>query len=271
MIIVSYRKGHNSLEKLQPFGKASLVSLGTGPHNTQVQGLDNLIGGVVIDSLDNSNSSGAISLDVVTPIRNHPMAIKIPEWRSAMFREYNTLIATDTWSDISTHMCPSNKLHNSDNIQFFDESLYRSIVGGLQYLTFTRPDISFSVNKICQFMHSPTEKHWAAIKRILRCLKSTSSHGSSLVSWCSRKHRFVSRSTTKAEYRSLAAATSELLWIRQLLKEIDLSSGSLPSLCDNLSVTYLTSYPLADILTKPLLKDRFCDLRGKLNLIPGST
>ncbi|WMV57215.1 hypothetical protein MTR67_050600 [Solanum verrucosum] len=72
-----------------------------------------------------------------------------------------------TCNDISTPMCPSNKLHNGDNTQFLDESLYRSIVGGLQYLTFTRPDISFSVNKVCQFMHSPTEKHWAAVKRIL--------------------------------------------------------------------------------------------------------
>ncbi|KAH0656713.1 hypothetical protein KY285_031595 [Solanum tuberosum] len=121
------------------------------------------------------------------------------------------------------------------------------------------------------------------------------------------KQRYVSRSTTEAEYRSLAAATSEPLWIRLLLKEIDLSSGSLPSLwCDNLSATYLTANPvfysrtkhmeidfhyirdlvqkkelrvqyisshdqLADILTKPLLKDRFCDLCGKLNLISGST
>ncbi|WMV19770.1 hypothetical protein MTR67_013155 [Solanum verrucosum] len=170
-------------------------------------------------------------------------------------------------------MCLSNKLHNSDNPQFLDESLYRSIVGGLQYLTFTRPDISFSVNKVCQFMHSPTEKHWAAVKLILRYLKSTSSHGilfskqnsqqlqgycdadsggsiddrksttgfaiflgPSLVSWCSRKQRSVSRSTTKDEYCSFSASTSELLWICLLLKEIDLSFGSLPSLwCDNLS------------------------------------
>lgn len=82
-----------------------------------------------------------------------------------------------TCSDICTLMCPSNKLHASDNTQFLEESLYRSIVGGLQYPTFARRDISFLVNKIFQFMHIPTEKRWAAVKRILRYLKSTSSHG----------------------------------------------------------------------------------------------
>uniref|UniRef100_A0A3Q7G5E5 Reverse transcriptase Ty1/copia-type domain-containing protein n=1 Tax=Solanum lycopersicum TaxID=4081 RepID=A0A3Q7G5E5_SOLLC len=125
-----------------------------------------------------------------------------------------------TCNDIYTPMFPINELHNGDNTHFLDESIYRSIVCGLKYLSFTRPDITFSVNK----------------------LKSTSSHGilfskqnsqqlqgygvffgSSFVSWCS--------------YLYLVATTSELLWIRLLFKEIDLSSSFLPLLwCDNLSM-----------------------------------
>ena len=54
---------------------------------------------------------------------------------------------------------------------------YRSVVGALQYLTLTRPDISFAVNKVCQFLHSPTTTHWSAVKRILRYVKGTLSTG----------------------------------------------------------------------------------------------
>ncbi|XP_026450683.1 uncharacterized protein LOC113350777 [Papaver somniferum] len=58
-----------------------------------------------------------------------------------------------------------------------DATEYRIIVGALQYLTFTRPDIAYVVKKACQFMHAPTEFHWALVKRILRYLKHTSTYG----------------------------------------------------------------------------------------------
>ena len=51
------------------------------------------------------------------------------------------------------------------------------MVGALQYATLTRPEISFAVNKVCQFMAKPLESHWAAVKMILRYLKGTLSHG----------------------------------------------------------------------------------------------
>ena len=58
-----------------------------------------------------------------------------------------------------------------------DPSLYRSIVGASQYVTITRPDISFFVNKSYQFMAHPTSTHWLFVKRILRYLEGTSTHG----------------------------------------------------------------------------------------------
>jgi len=55
-----------------------------------------------------------------------------------------------------------------------DPSLYRSTVG---YLSLTQPDLAFAVSCVCQFMHRPTKLHWQAVKRILRYLNRTSSHG----------------------------------------------------------------------------------------------
>ena len=54
---------------------------------------------------------------------------------------------------------------------------FRSLVGALQYATVTRPEISFAVSKVSQFMHNPLESHWKTVKRILRYLKHTLDFG----------------------------------------------------------------------------------------------
>ncbi|KAJ0788607.1 putative RNA-directed DNA polymerase [Helianthus annuus] len=74
---------------------------------------------------------------------------------------------------ISTPMSTSHVLLPDDSPLLDDPSRYRQTVGALQYATLSRPDIAFAVNKVCQFMHAPTENHWAGVKRILRYLKGT--------------------------------------------------------------------------------------------------
>lgn len=54
---------------------------------------------------------------------------------------------------------------------------YRSIVGGLRYLTHTRPDISYAVGMVSRFMEKPTDVHLQAVKRILRYVKGTIDFG----------------------------------------------------------------------------------------------
>jgi len=76
---------------------------------------------------------------------------------------------------VSTCLSISLKLsvHEGDPLGPNDATHYRSVVGALQYFSLTRPDISFSVNKVCQFLHAPTTIHWAAFKRNLKYLKHT--------------------------------------------------------------------------------------------------
>ena len=56
-------------------------------------------------------------------------------------------------------------------------ALYRSIVGALQYLNMTRPDIAFAVNYVCRSMHSPQSADWVRLKHLLRYLKGTIDYG----------------------------------------------------------------------------------------------
>ncbi|GAV61385.1 hypothetical protein CFOL_v3_04912 [Cephalotus follicularis] len=165
------------------------------------------------------------------------------------------------------------KLRPSDGTPLPDPTLYRQLVGSLIYLTVTRPDIAYAVHLVSQFMSAPRTTHFSAVLRILRYLKGTLFHGlhfssesslalhafcdadwagdptdrhsttgycfflgTSLISWRSKKQTVVSRSSTEAEYRALADATSELLWIRWLLQDMSVSqSTSTPIYCDNQS------------------------------------
>ncbi|XP_039034920.1 secreted RxLR effector protein 161-like [Hibiscus syriacus] len=172
---------------------------------------------------------------------------------------------------------------------------YRSVVGALQYIFHTRPDISFAVNKAAQFLQEPTEVHWLAFKRILRYLRGTLEtglwfpaqaqklmtlnafsdsdwggdvddrrsisgycvyNGNHLLAWCSKKQRAVSRSTAEAEYRSLADATSEVVWIKAMLQEMHIALPGEPKLwCDNTSAVAMAANPILHAKSKHIELD----------------
>jgi hypothetical protein len=74
----------------------------------------------------------------------------------------------------TTPLSSTNKLSTDEGDRLgLDASRYRRLVGALQYLTLTCPDISFSVNKVCHYIHAPTTVHLTAVKMILHFLKHT--------------------------------------------------------------------------------------------------
>ena len=75
--------------------------------------------------------------------------------------------------------------------------------------------------------------------------------GCNLISWCARKHATVSRSSTEAEYKALADATAEVMWVQKLLGEFGISHPRAARLwCDNIGATYLTANPVFHARTK---------------------
>lgn len=80
---------------------------------------------------------------------------------------------------VSTPLDANNRLTLSKGEQLQDPTQFRTLIGCLQYLAFTRPDLAFGVNKLSQYMHRPTVEHWTAAKRVLRdrYLTCTTTHG----------------------------------------------------------------------------------------------
>jgi len=82
---------------------------------------------------------------------------------------------------VETPMSTTCSLSSHDDTPSCDSSLFCSIIGSLHYLSITRLDVAFAIHKFSQYMQSPTTTHMQALKRILRYLKHTISHGLQLV------------------------------------------------------------------------------------------
>jgi hypothetical protein len=146
-------------------------------------------------------------------------------------------------------------------------------VGSLLYLTHSRPDLSYAVGAVSQFMQEPHELHWKAAKHILRYVqgtitfgihyatdsaldlirftdsdwvgdnidhKSTSGYSLSLgsrpICWSSKKQVVISLSSAEAEYRGVVNITIQAMWLQHFLTELGIQfHESIVIWCDNQS------------------------------------
>ncbi|XP_016173544.1 uncharacterized protein LOC107616054 [Arachis ipaensis] len=163
-------------------------------------------------------------------------------------------------------MDPAVKLNSEEGELLSNITQYRRLIGRLLYLTLSRPDITYAVNKLSQFVSKPRVPHLQSVHHLLHYLKDTPGQGlyfaaasplllrayadadwalcvdarrsitgycvffgDSLVSWKSVKQSTVLRSSAESEYRALAAVASEVTWMRGLLKDFHINIGSFSS------------------------------------------
>ncbi|KAL0553893.1 hypothetical protein IC582_007797 [Cucumis melo] len=121
------------------------------------------------------------------------------------------------------------KLGNSDDQVPVDKEQYQRLVGKLIYLSHTRPDISFAVSVVSQFMQAPYEKHMEAVNRILRYLKNTPGKGSS----------------AEAEYRAMSLGICEEIWLQKVLSDLHQECETpLKLFCDNKAAISIANNPV---------------------------
>ncbi|KAK9667940.1 hypothetical protein RND81_13G022200 [Saponaria officinalis] len=180
------------------------------------------------------------------------------------------------------------KLSLEDGELLPDPELYRRLIGRLLYLNLTRPDLSYSVQHLSQFVSSPKVPHLQAALHIVRYLKGTtnaqlfypsqtdltlvaycdadwgSCHfscrsltghccllGCSLVSWKTKKQKTVSKSSAESEYRAMSYTASEVVWLHGLLRDFTMSVPMPIQLCcDNKAALHIAANPVFHERTK---------------------
>ncbi|CAL5345664.1 unnamed protein product [Camellia sinensis] len=188
----------------------------------------------------------------------------------------------------TTPMNINEKLQCEDGAEMADASRFRSLVGGLIYLTHTRPDIAFSVGMISRFMQHPSKLHFGAAKRVLRYIAGTMDYGiwyakvfnfklsgftdsdwesslddrwsisanvftlgSGVITWSSKKQATVALSSSEAEYVAATSAACQAIWLRRMLAELQQrQEGATEIFCDNKATIFMTKNPAFHSRTK---------------------
>lgn len=170
-----------------------------------------------------------------------------------------------------------------------DPRKYRRLVGRFLYLLHTRPELSYPVHVLSQFMQTPKEAHWEAAQRVVRFLNGSPGQGIMLrsstdmsltincdsdwsscpttrrslsafvvllgdspVSWKTKKQDTVSHS---AEYRAMSDALKEVRWLRKMLHGFDIKQVPTRFFCDSKAAIHIATNPVFHERTKHVEND----------------
>ena len=187
----------------------------------------------------------------------------------------------------------NHHLASDDGPMFPDPCQYRRLIGRLVYLAISRPELSYSIHLLSQFMQTPRQAHWDAALRVVRFLKGSPSQeillksdsnlelsiycdadwqscpitrrslssyvvllGGSPIDWKTKKQDTVSHSSAEAEYRAMAAAVREMKWIVPLVKDLGITpSTPVPFYCDSQAAIHIASNHVFHERTKHIERD----------------
>ncbi|XP_019232324.1 PREDICTED: uncharacterized protein LOC109213033 [Nicotiana attenuata] len=201
------------------------------------------------------------------------------KYTSDLIAEFNC----QHFSPVMTLLDPSVKLVLDMGEPISDPSLYRRLIGKLNFLQHTRPDISFSVQHLSQFLQKPQVPHMLVALHVLRYLLNdpaqrvllSSSSDLSLTAYsdsdwaaCAISRKSV---TAEAEYRALRKVSAEISWLLRLLRDLGLSiSSPVPIHCDNQAALHIAKNPVFHERTKHIEIDchyvRTCLQAGLISL-----
>ncbi|XP_062118465.1 uncharacterized mitochondrial protein AtMg00810-like [Humulus lupulus] len=247
-------------------------------------------------------------LKALGPLR-YFLGFEIAKGKDGLFlsqRKYTIQLLEDTGyagcKPAKTPMDPRLKLDDQQGEPLTNPSSYHQLIGKLLYLTLSRPDITYAVNCLSQFMTNPRSTHLQALNHLLRYLKGcprkgllyspdSSLHlrgfsdsdwascpitrrsttdfcifiGDCLISWKTKKQPTISKSSAEAEYRALAATTSEITWLQYLLNDLQLQQTKPAFIyCDNQSAIHIANNPTFHERNKHIELDCHC-IRDKIN------
>ncbi|KAI0500967.1 hypothetical protein KFK09_019185 [Dendrobium nobile] len=249
---------------------------------------------VYVDDILITGSSPEAILELITKLQHkftikhlgqahHFLGIKIQSFKDKYFLSQRTyaesiLIQSNLLSCNPVANPSSTKVQSSvpQDSHLSDASTYRRIIGSLQYLTITRPDIAYAVNSLSQHMQNPSQYDAHNLKRLLRYIKgtltfglpiskaqlslqtfsdadwagdpdtrqSTSGYctflGDTLISWAVKKQNTIARSSMELKYRALALATADTIWLKRLLQDFHIPHNQpIKLFCDNTSAIAL--------------------------------